>query len=285
MLGTFLSHNRNVYCLAFLPLYVKNRLDETDGKQELLPGEIGFAKVKKVFEEQENGRPTPELQSIMNTAGAGIFVGLLMGGVLKTRDVKENFIKENQGTKFYNEFDAKRQLQNKLFVEFLKGGAPFAMKLGLFSLIFGGVTTCYGAYTGQIKVRNYVLGGLTAGMIFRINMGIRGMLSGGFLGSMLGAICGITSVFILYINDVQMSKIYETQQKWADARHEKVKESLLKAKAHSVLEPQDNSTETLLELLSGKNTKGEDEQALEKEPQGKTEKEPQKNSENEPEIK
>lgn len=245
MFRSVLKRNKNGCYLAFFPFAFANKLDDPLEKPILLPGEIGFEKVKRIFERREDGHLTQELQSILSTTSTGIFVGMLLGGLIKTRNLKENFIHENQGTKFYSKLDAQKQMQQKLLFEFMKGGVPYAGKLGMFCFMFASVTTCYGAYTGKVQVRNYVLGGAAAGSMFRINMGIRGMLSGAFLGSMLGGMCGITSVALLYISGFKMDKIYEIQQRWVLAREEKSRQRMQQSSLESK-----NDTEELLNLLS-----------------------------------
>lgn len=79
---------------------------------------------------------TKELQSIMNVTLSGIAVGLGVGGMIATKNTVNNFIMNNEATRFISHFDAKRDLQHTVAVNFLKKGGRLAAKLGTFCFIF-----------------------------------------------------------------------------------------------------------------------------------------------------
>lgn len=82
------------------------------------------------------------------------------------------------------------------------------------------ITTCTSAYRGKIAVENYILGGSVTGLLFKINLGLRGALIGMGLGSILGGICGVTSLIILQISGITMDEVLEAQRQWINSKDE-----------------------------------------------------------------
>lgn len=85
-------------------------------------------------------------------------------------------------------------------------------------IFFSLLTTCTTAYRGKLKIENYILGASVTGLLFRINMGIRGALVGAGLAAILGLICGTISVLVLKLAGVSVDTVLEEQQSWITSR-------------------------------------------------------------------
>ncbi|XP_011647644.1 RPII140-upstream gene protein isoform X1 [Pogonomyrmex barbatus] len=185
-----------------------------------LNDELSWDRVKRIFTIDENGWYRKEIQSIINITLCGFATGLCMGGIVAMKNAVETFIANNEASQFISHFDAKRNLQDKVILNFLKKGTKVGLKIGLFCLIFSSVTTCTTAYRGKLAVENYMLGGSVTGFLFKINLGLRGMLVGTGLGGILGGLCGTTSIIILKLSGVTIDEILEAQQQWINSRNE-----------------------------------------------------------------
>jgi len=75
------------------------------------------------------------------------------------------------------------------------------------------------AYRGKLKIGNYIVGASVTGLLFRLNMGIRAALVGTGLGSILGAICGGTSLLILNLTGITMDEVLQVQTEWISSRN------------------------------------------------------------------
>ncbi|KYN00315.1 PREDICTED: RPII140-upstream gene protein [Cyphomyrmex costatus] len=181
--------------------------------------ELGWDRVKRIFSLDENGFYTKELQSIINITVSGFGIGLALGGLKSTKSTLNNFIMNNEATRFISHFDAKRDLQHSVVTNFLKKGGRYGTKLGTFCFIFSSITTCTSAYRGKIAIENYMLGGAVTGLGFKINLGFRGMLVGTGLGGILGGICGGLSVLILKLSGITMDEVLEAQNQWISSRN------------------------------------------------------------------
>lgn len=194
-----------------------------------LDDELGWDRVKNIFSLDENNRFTKELQSIINITLSGATIGLALGGMSGTKTTVDNFITNNEATRFISHFDAKRSLQQSVIVSFLKKGSRLGAKLGTFCFIFSSITTCTTAYRGRIAIENYMLGGSITGLLFKINMGLRAMLVGTGLGGALGGVCGGISLLILKLSGITVDEVLNAQQQWMESRYkarEKIKESM-----------------------------------------------------------
>ncbi|XP_077273526.1 RPII140-upstream gene protein [Temnothorax americanus] len=193
-----------------------------------LDDELGWDRVKKIFTLDQNGMLTKELQSITNITLSGIVIGTAIGGMGVTKDTVNNFIANNEATRFISHFDAKRDLQHTVLVNFLRKGGRLAAKLGTFCFLFSSITTCTTAYRGKLAVENYMLGGSVTGLIFKMNMGLRATLVGTGLGAVLGGFCGGISVLILKLSGITIDEVLEAQKQWISSRNDKMRETIKK---------------------------------------------------------
>lgn len=79
---------------------------------------------------------TKELTSIINITISGAVIGAVLGGTSATKNTVDNFISNNEATKFTSHFDAKWHLQQAVTVNFIRRGARMGAKLGLFCCMF-----------------------------------------------------------------------------------------------------------------------------------------------------
>ncbi|XP_070153420.1 RPII140-upstream gene protein isoform X1 [Polyergus mexicanus] len=197
---------------------------------EPLKDKLGWDRVKNIFHLNKDGMFTKELTSIINITISGAVVGAALSGINATKNTVDNFISNNEATKFTSHFDARWHLQQTVTVNFIKKGARMGAKLGLFCCIFSTVTTCTTAYQGKLAIENYMLGGSITGLLFKMNLGFRGALVGIGLGSILGGLCGGISLLILKLSGTTIDEVLEAQQKWVNSRdkilHNKIKECM-----------------------------------------------------------
>ncbi|XP_018355691.1 PREDICTED: RPII140-upstream gene protein, partial [Trachymyrmex septentrionalis] len=182
-----------------------------------LNDELGWDRVKKIFSAEENGF-SKELQSIINITVSGFAVGLVMGGMSSSKTTINNFIMNNEATRFTSHFDAKESLQRLVVTNFLKKGGRYGTRIGTFCFIFSFITTCTSSYRGKVALENYMLGGSITGLLFKMNLGLRGALVGTGLGSILGGICGGVSLLILKLSGTTIDEVLEAQNNWINSR-------------------------------------------------------------------
>ncbi|CAK9818106.1 RPII140-upstream gene protein [Anthophora plagiata] len=222
MLRTVIA--RRFICAAFFPFssFSERDHDENNSLQIIR----NTVQRYKCYFYGSDGYPTKELQSVLNTTVLSALTGFFLGGLAKAVPTIETFKEENQGTLFRNKFEPKRQIQNKIAMNMVKGGLPFAMKLGTICFLFSGISTFLYVYRGRSDPMNHIISGAIAGFIYKINMGLKGSVAGTILGIILGTISGIMTTFVLYITGTELDDVYTAGNKFIVARREKIKEGM-----------------------------------------------------------
>ncbi|CAK9818019.1 RPII140-upstream gene protein [Anthophora quadrimaculata] len=222
MLRTVIT--KRFICAAFFPFSSFSEHNRDENNPLLIIRNT--AQKYKCYFYGSDGYPTKELQSVINTTMVGVLTGFIVGGWAKMKNTVEIFKAENQATLFLNKFEPKKMLQNKIAMNMIKGGLPYAMRLGTISFLFSSTSTFLYVYRGKFDPFNHIIGGAIGGFIYRINMGLKGVVAGAVLGSILGTISGLMTALILYISGYEMDDVYTGGYKLIVARREKIKESM-----------------------------------------------------------
>lgn len=74
---------------------------------------------------------------------------------------------------------------------------------------FRGLTTLLSRFRGESGVLEFTTGGLVTGAIYKIGLGPKGMISGGFFGGLIGTVAGLTIYGFSKITGVTMDDVYQ----------------------------------------------------------------------------
>lgn len=74
----------------------------------------------------------------------------------------------------------------------------------------------------KFDILNSTFSGAITGFIFKMNMGIKGLISGTIVGTILGAFYGSVTQFLLWITGTEMENAYEAGNKLMNIRREYV---------------------------------------------------------------
>ncbi|KAL5285939.1 TIMMDC1 family protein [Megaselia abdita] len=96
----------------------------------------GIENVKRMFQTDEFGTISAELNSVYQAGLFGALVGCIYGGIIQSREAYVDFLEKNQATAFKDHLDAKKKLQNQFTVNFAKGGFKWGTRLGIFTTSF-----------------------------------------------------------------------------------------------------------------------------------------------------
>lgn len=153
-----------------------------------LANETGMDRLKVMFD--ISAGLGPELL-IVQTAGIfGGTAGALIGGWNYATAAKANYIRQNQGNAFLSAKQASRELQDAIFLQFVRGAFKVGWRTGTFSAIYMTTVVAGFTYRNKFGIAEHVAGGALAGLCFKMNMGIMGSLVGAGLGGLLGLIGG-----------------------------------------------------------------------------------------------
>lgn len=227
--STFMSlqHKKSAACSLVLGMNLLKLVDNTDKIDTNVEtvqrahlsqdnAETGKDRLRQMFKKDEFGDLSPELHMVTQGAMMGVFCGSMIGGSIHSRESYLKFMESNQATVFHNHIDAKKRLQDKVFLGFFRGAWMWGWRLGLFtgSMVF--ITTTISVYRGKSSVLEYIAAGTLSGMIYKFKTGPKAMIAGGAVGGFLGAMAGSISLAIMYVTGTSMEEIRYWQYKWKE---------------------------------------------------------------------
>lgn len=83
-----------------------------------------------------------------------------------------------------------------------------------------GVSTIVSEFRNKSSISDYSIAGLVTGALFKFNLGIKGMISGGFFGTLIGTVGGIAFISLIKLSGKTMKEIREAQGRYIYARDE-----------------------------------------------------------------
>ncbi|RZC42743.1 RPII140-upstream gene protein [Asbolus verrucosus] len=193
---------------------------ETEKKVDLsvVQNETGWDRIKGMFETDEFGTPSKECITIMHVGAMSLFVGAMYGGIIHSRVAYMNFIKNNQATVYHDHLEAKKKLQDQVTKSFGKGAWKWGWRLSLFCTSFVSFSTMISVYRGSSGILEYIGAGFISGSLYKFNMGPRGWIVGGALGSALGFVAGCATVSLLNLTGMSMDEVRYWQYHWKQER-------------------------------------------------------------------
>lgn len=184
--------------------------------------ESGWDRLQELFAKDEQQRISKELADICKmTATAGI-LGWVYGGIPAFIHAKRQYIEQSQAEIYHNRFDAVQSAHRAATRGFIRYGWRWSWRTAAFVTIFNTVSTSLNIYRNKDALSHFVIAGAVTGSLFRINLGLRGLVAGGIIGALLGTpVGGLLMAFQKYSGET----IQERKQKNRKALHElKLKE-------------------------------------------------------------
>ncbi|XP_030210824.1 complex I assembly factor TIMMDC1, mitochondrial isoform X2 [Gadus morhua] len=134
--------------------------------------------------------PSEELRSVLKSAVAGALVGLLHGGLPAARDARQRYIQLSQAELYTSRVEAVRSSHNAAIRGFLRYGWRWSWRVAAFVTLFNSVSTGLSVYRDKDALSHYGAAGAVTGGLFRLNLGLRGLLAGTLIGAFLGLPAG-----------------------------------------------------------------------------------------------
>lgn len=220
-------------------------------------------RVKKIFVRREYEPVSKELQHVYTLTFTASIAGMLVGGILHIQGNVEKFIDNNQATQFYNQRDAKKELHTSIFKQFAKGAYKLGWRSTLFTAIFASIQTLLTAYYGKTSILHYMAGAGTAGLLFKMSLGLKGSLVGLLVGSIFGAIGGFLHLSLLKMSKMSLDELQDVGQQWILLRKRTYKEAVSKNLVTEVkqMEALYSENESIKEQLSLRQKEAEEREA------------------------
>nr|XP_060626548.1 complex I assembly factor TIMMDC1, mitochondrial [Anolis sagrei ordinatus] len=150
----------------------------------------GWGRVRELFRRDDHNRYPEETYNIMKATFTGGIVGLFYGGIPGFVYAKKRYIEQSEGEVFHNRLDAVQSAHRAGVRGFVRYGWRWSWRIAAFVAIFNTVSTGLTAYRDKIALSHFALAGACTGGLFRLNLGLRGLLGGSILGALLGVPAG-----------------------------------------------------------------------------------------------
>ncbi|XP_077900293.1 complex I assembly factor TIMMDC1, mitochondrial [Ictidomys tridecemlineatus] len=158
--------------------------------QEPYYPESGWDRLRELFVRDEQQRISKELENIYRAAASAGIIGWAYGGIPAFVHAKQRYIEQSQAEIYHNRFDAVQCAHRAATRGFIRYGWRWSWRTAVFVTIFNSVNTGLTVYRNKNAMSHFVIAGAVTGGLFRMNLGIRGLVAGGIIGGLLGTPVG-----------------------------------------------------------------------------------------------
>lgn len=185
------------------------------GFRALDSSESGWNRVRELYQLNERGELSQEAEFIVKSAFSGALVGVVYGGVPAARFSREQFIKHSQSEVYRHRIEAVRSVHNAAIRGFIRYGFRWGWRVAAFVSVFNCVSTGLSAYRDKVVVSNFAAAGAVTGALFRLNLGLQGLVGGSVIGAFLGVPAGalISALQTFAGQDLREHKRQERRQR------------------------------------------------------------------------
>ncbi|KAI8511568.1 Complex I assembly factor timmdc1, mitochondrial [Branchiostoma belcheri] len=158
--------------------------------------ETGWERLKDIFEIKEDKKLyyekySREVTDWINVMAAGFMIGFVYGGVPAARQARLRYIELSHTQVYQGRRDAVGDAHKAAHRGLIRYGYRWGWRVAVFAGIFHGVSTCLAIYRDKDDALNYTVAGALAGGLYKISLGLRGIIGGSFLGILLGVPTGL----------------------------------------------------------------------------------------------
>ncbi|XP_028835144.1 complex I assembly factor TIMMDC1, mitochondrial [Denticeps clupeoides] len=177
-------------------------LPQNIGKPEF--PDTGWDRIKDLFERNEGQPYTEEVRNVVKSGLTAAVVGLLYGGLPAARHARERFIQMSQAEIYQSRVEAVRSAHNAAIRGFLRFGWRWSWRVAVFVTLFNTCSTGLSVYKDANALSHYAVAGAVTGGLFRLSLGLRGMIAGSAIGAVLGVPAGALIVGMQRVNGETM---------------------------------------------------------------------------------
>ncbi|XP_008297172.1 complex I assembly factor TIMMDC1, mitochondrial [Stegastes partitus] len=161
--------------------------------------DTGWGRIKGLFNKDESQRYPEELTNVMKSGFVAAMAGLLYGGLPAARYARERYIQVSQAEMYSSRVEAVRAAHNAAFRGFMRYGWRWSWRVAAIVTMFSSVSTGLSVYRDKDAVSNYVVAGAVTVGLFRLNLGLRGLVAGTIIGTVLGIPVGGLIIGLQYL--------------------------------------------------------------------------------------
>ncbi|XP_021065397.1 complex I assembly factor TIMMDC1, mitochondrial [Mus pahari] len=198
------------------PGFVEDR-EQRSGVSDPGSPESGWDRLRQLFAKDEQQRFPKEIDYICRAAVSAGIIGWAYGGIPAFIYAKKRYIEQSQAEIYHNRFDAVQSAHRAATRGFIRYGWRWSWRTAVFVTIFNTVNTGLTVYRNKDALSHFAIAGAVTGGLFRINLGVRGLVAGSIIGALLGAPMGS---LLMALEKYSGETVQERRQKDRKALHE-----------------------------------------------------------------
>ncbi|XP_060226370.1 complex I assembly factor TIMMDC1, mitochondrial isoform X1 [Meriones unguiculatus] len=180
--------------------------------------ESGWDRLRQLFVKDEQQRISKEVDYICRAAVSAGIIGWAYGGIPAFIYARKQYVKQSQAEIYHNRFDAVQSAHRAATRGFIRYGWRWSWRTAVFVTIFNTVNTGLTVYRNKDALSHFAIAGAVTGGLFRVNLGVRGLVAGGIIGALLGTPMGS---LLMALQKYAGETVQERRQKDRKAFHEK----------------------------------------------------------------
>uniref|UniRef100_A0A8D0GZZ9 Complex I assembly factor TIMMDC1, mitochondrial n=1 Tax=Sphenodon punctatus TaxID=8508 RepID=A0A8D0GZZ9_SPHPU len=150
----------------------------------------GWQRLRGLVQKDELNRYPEETMNIINASFSAAIIGFVYGGVPGFHYARKQYIQRSQAEIFYNRLDAVQSVHRAATRGFIRYGWRWGWRVAAFVTIFNTVQTALSVYREESALSHFGAAGAVTGGLFRMNLGLRGLVGGSIIGAVLGVPAG-----------------------------------------------------------------------------------------------
>ncbi|XP_054480003.1 complex I assembly factor TIMMDC1, mitochondrial [Anoplopoma fimbria] len=166
------------------PILAPSSMPSNMGKPEF--PDSGWDRIKDLFDTDVTQRYPEELTNVIKSGVAGALAGLLYGGLPAARHARQRYIQVSQAEIYTSRVEAVRSAHNAAIRGFVRYGWRWSWRVAAFVTVFNSVSTGLSVYRDKYTISHYAVAGAVTGGLFRLNLGLGGLVAGTIIGAVLG---------------------------------------------------------------------------------------------------
>ncbi|KAF7664155.1 hypothetical protein LDENG_00187200 [Lucifuga dentata] len=148
--------------------------------------DTGWDRIKDLFCRDETQRHPEELTNLVKSGLVAALAGLIYGGLPAARHARQRYIQASQAEIYTSRVEAVRSAHNAAIRGFVRYGWRWSWRVAAFVTLFNSVSTGLSVYRDKYSLSHYAAAGAVTGGLFRLNLGLGGLVAGAVIGAVLG---------------------------------------------------------------------------------------------------
>jgi len=182
-----------------------------------------------MWRRDEYGNLSPELNQVFECTLASTFAGGVVGSYIDSQRDLKIFLERNKHEMFKHPRIAQAALREKLMLSYMRGFARLGTRTGSMAFVYVSVAQSLATLRNYVNPLDHAIGGATMGIVYKMNMGLKGMAAGGIVGGLLGLQGGCAWWLMHYVSGETVEQKWRREFQYLENKN-KQKEEEIEAK-------------------------------------------------------